>query len=125
VARDPASTGSLADALAGLDAEHVVVSFDDAATHPSDLVVNATPLGIDGEELPLPPLSAEALVVDLLYHPAVTPLQTAARDRGASVFGGLGMLLHQAALSFELWTGQPAPLDVMSAAAVAALAERA
>jgi shikimate dehydrogenase len=124
VARDPASTGSFADALAGLDAEHVVVSFDDAATHPSDLVVNATPLGMGGEELPLPPLSAETLVVDLLYHPAVTPLQTAARDRGASVFGGLGMLLHQAALSFELWTGQPAPLDVMSAAAVAALAER-
>jgi shikimate dehydrogenase len=125
VARDPASTGSLADALAGLDAEPVVIGFDDASAHPSDLVVNATPLGIDGEELPLPPLSAETLVVDLLYHPTVTPLQTTARDRGASVFGGLGMLLHQAALSFELWTGQPAPLDVMSAVAVAALAERA
>ena len=41
-----------------------------------------------------------------------------ARDAGADAFGGLGMLLHQAALSFELWTGGPAPLDVMSAAAV-------
>jgi shikimate 5-dehydrogenase len=35
----------------------------------------------------------------------------------------MGLLLHQAALSFELWTGTPAPLDVMSAAAVVALAE--
>jgi shikimate dehydrogenase len=124
VARDPASTGPLEDALAGMHADLSVVAFEDAPAHPSDLVVNATPLGMDGEELPLPPLSAQTLVVDLLYHPAVTPLQTTARKHGASVFGGLGMLLHQAALSFELWTGQPAPLDVMSAAAVAALAER-
>jgi shikimate 5-dehydrogenase len=40
------------------------------------------------------------------------------------VFGGLGHLLEQAALSFELWTGMPAPLEVMSAAALAALTER-
>jgi shikimate 5-dehydrogenase len=39
-------------------------------------------------------------------------------------FGGIGLLLHQAALSFELWTGRQPPLDVMSAAALAALAER-
>ena len=125
VARDPASTGSLQDALAGLDVELGVVGFADAPEHPADLVVNATPLGVDGEELPLPAITEETLVVDLLYHPAVTPLQTTARECGATVFGGLGMLLHQAALSFELWTGHPAPLDVMSAAAVAALAERA
>jgi shikimate dehydrogenase len=46
-----------------------------------------------------------------------------AREAGAETFGGLGLLLHQAALSFELWTGTPAPLDVMSAAAVVAVAE--
>jgi len=44
-------------------------------------------------------------------------------EAGAETFGGLGLLLHQAALSFELWTGTPAPLDVMSAAAVLAVAE--
>jgi shikimate dehydrogenase len=55
----------------------------------------------------------------------VTPAQQAARAAGARAFGGLGLLLHQAALSFELWTGRPAPLEVMSAAAVAALAEPA
>jgi shikimate dehydrogenase len=103
----------------------VVVGFDDAVAHPADLIVNATPLGIDGEELPLPDITGETIVVDLLYHPPVTPLQVTARERGAAVFGGLGLLLHQAALSFELWTGQPAPLDVMSAASVAAIAERA
>ena len=64
------------------------------------------------------------LVVDLLYHPTVTPLITEARAAGAAAFGGLGLLLHQAALSFELWTGTPAPLEVMSAAALAALADR-
>ena len=64
------------------------------------------------------------LVIDLLYHPAQTSLQTVAREAGATAYGGLGLLLHQAALSFELWTGTPAPLDVMSAAAVTTLAER-
>jgi shikimate dehydrogenase len=125
VARDPSSTSSIRDALDGLDVDLVTVGFDDAPSHPSDLVLNATPIGTDDEELPLPPVSGETLVVDLLYHPAVTPMQITARERGATVFGGLGLLLHQAALSFELWTGQPAPIDVMSAAAVAALAERA
>ena len=48
-----------------------------------------------------------------------------AREAGAAAFGGLGLLLHQAALSFELWTGAPPPLDVMSAAALGELAERA
>ena len=123
-ARDPAATDGLRQACDGLDVGLAVVGFDGAPARAADLVVNATPLGIDGETLPLPPLSADTLVVDLLYHPAVTPLQVSAREAGAAVFGGLGLLLHQAALSFELWTGQPAPLEVMSAAAVSALAER-
>jgi len=53
----------------------------------------------------------------------VTPLLDRARARGATAFGGLGLLLHQAALSFELWTGQVPPLAGMSAAALAVLAE--
>jgi shikimate dehydrogenase len=87
--------------------------------------VNATPLGADGQTAPpMPTLAPGVVVVDLLYRPAVTPLQAAARAAGAEAHGGLGLLLHQAALSFELWTGTPAPLEVMSAAAVAALTER-
>jgi shikimate dehydrogenase len=69
-------------------------------------------------------MDAGVLAVDLLYHPAMTPFQAAARAAGAAAFGGLGLLLHQAALSFQLWTGQPAPLGVMSAAALGVLAER-
>ncbi|MBI3648775.1 MAG: shikimate dehydrogenase [Actinobacteria bacterium] len=99
-----------------------LVGFEQASSLEADLVVNATPLGVHGEELPLVPLGPETLVVDLLYRPAITPLQTRAKALGASAFGGLGLLLHQAALSFELWTGREPPLDAMSAAAVAELA---
>lgn len=122
--RDPARVDGVRAAVAGSDVELLVVGLDEAASHPADLVVNATPLGGRGERLPLPPLGGVRLVVDLLYTPAVTPLQTAAREAGVPASGGLGLLLHQAALSFELWTGQVAPLDTMSAAALGALAER-
>ena len=62
-------------------------------------------------------LSATAVVVDTIYHPAETPLLAAAGGRGLRAVGGLGMLVHQAALSFESFTGVPAPLDAMRAAA--------
>jgi shikimate dehydrogenase len=102
-----------------------VVGFDDVDTCVADLLVNATPLGAHGEALPLPELGEDALGVDLLYRPATTPFQDAVRAAGGRASGGLGLLLHQAALSFELWTGQPAPLPVMSAAALALLADPA
>ena len=91
-----------------------------------DLVVNATPLGMTGtggDALPLDPdlLGSGQLLVDLVPNPAITPLMRAARARGAQVAGGLGMLVHQGALAFELWTGRPAPLGTMRAAAVQAL----
>ena len=56
-------------------------------------------------------------IVDLVYHPLETPWLRRARDVGAPTVGGLGMLVHQAALAFEQWTGVPAPLDAMHAAA--------
>ena len=98
------------------------VALADAAGVLSDaeLVVNATPVGMKGE----PPLIDPALlrqgvvVVDTIYHPAETPLLAAARERGAVCIGGLGMLVHQAALSFESFTGAEAPLEAMRAAVV-------
>jgi shikimate dehydrogenase len=123
--REPARAAPLAAALDGLPTEVEAIAFDDAADATADLVVNATPLGAHGEALALPKLGPDGLFVDLLYRPAVTPAQQAARAAGAQALGGLGLLLHQAALSFELWTGRPAPLEVMSAAAIAALAEPA
>ena len=89
----------------------------------ADLVVNATPVGMDGDgSTPIDPahLVPGQLVVDLVYQPAITPLMQAARTRGAVAVNGLGMLIHQAARAFTLWTGEAPPVPVMSAAALAA-----
>ena len=123
--REAARAAELLEAVEGTAVRPSVVAFDDAAGTSADLVVNATPLGADGQTAPpLPRLAPGMVVIDLLYRPAITPLQAAARAAGAEAHGGLGLLLHQAALSFELWTGTLAPLEVMSAAALAALTER-
>jgi len=97
-----------------------------------DLIVNATPIGmgevvdLDALDLPVPAdrLGAGQLVADLIYHPLVTPLVRAARERGAMAVNGIGMLVHQAAIAFRLWTGEDAPLEAMSAAVLAELAHR-
>jgi shikimate dehydrogenase len=99
-----------------------------------DLIVNATPLGMGvvvttaGEPEPLPVdverLAAGQVVVDLVYHPPVTPLVAEARARGIQAINGLGMLIHQAAHAFRLWTSEEPSLEAMSAAAVAELAHR-
>lgn len=92
-----------------------------------DLVVNATPAGMDGVQADLPVelegLGSGQVVVDLVYHPQVTPLVAAARDRGATASGGLGMLLHQAGRQVRAWTGMDPPLAAMSAAALSALGD--
>ena len=122
-AREPARVADVASAIEGLGTAVRAVGFDDAVNVHADLIVNATPLGARQESLPVPSMGRDTLVVDLLYHPAATPLQVQARAEGAAAFGGIGLLLHQAALSFELWTGQQPPLEVMSAAALAAMSD--
>lgn len=94
--------------------------------HGADMVVNATPVGMSDEGLPLPAsaLRAGQVVADLVYHPRETPLLRAAVEAGATALDGLGMLVHQAALAVERWTGERAPVGVMRAAAEAALASR-
>lgn len=90
----------------------------------ADLVVNATPVGMgDDGGLPVDPslLGTGQVVADLVYHPLNTPLLAAARARGTVTVNGLGMLIHQAAHAFRLWTGEEPPLEVMSAAALRAL----
>jgi shikimate dehydrogenase len=96
------------------------IALDDVPVENFDVVVNATPLGMHGEP---PPFDAARLrtgqfVFDTVY-PAETPLLAEARARGLDAAGGLGMLVHQGALAFELWTSCTAPLDVMRAAASA------
>jgi len=123
LARDPGVAGGLeplagpaAFRVAALGAGEAEVAGVVAA---SDLIVNATPVGQEGEA-PLVPAEAirpGAVVVDLVYHPPETALVRAAAARGARAFGGLGMLVHQAALAFEIFTGEAAPLEAMWAGA--------
>lgn len=89
-----------------------------------NLIVNATAVGWHGDETPLDPdlLPAGAAVYDLTYRS--TALLRAAQARGLATLDGLRMLVYQGARSFELWTGQTAPLAIMLAAAEAALAAR-
>jgi shikimate dehydrogenase len=89
-----------------------------------DLLVNATPLGL--KETDLLPVKEELLhrglfVYDLIYNPCETKLLSAAKKIGASCVNGLGMLLYQGMLSFEIWTGKKAPRDVMQNALTQAI----
>ena len=89
----------------------------------AELAVNATPLGMgDDGSLPFDPAACgqDTVVVDLVYHPEVTALLGVASEAGRRTVGGLGMLVHQAARAFPLWTGVEAPVDVMTEAARAA-----
>ncbi len=93
----------------------------------ADVIINATPVGQGNEPAVIPTgsIPRSAVLVDLVYRPPVTLLIQAARDRGAIAHSGLGMLLHQAAISFEIWTGVEAPIEAMSAAGLWELAKTA
>lgn len=85
---------------------------------PVDLLLNATSLGLKPTD-PLPfevdsfRLADAAAVYDMIYRPAETRLLKLAAERGCRTANGIGMLLYQGARALELWTGQPAPVDVM------------
>lgn len=90
----------------------------------SEIVINATSVGMGSEPgaqgpIPLDPelLHRGQTVVDLVYQPLDTPLLLAARQRGATACDGLGMLVHQAALTIERWTGTAPDLAAMTRAA--------
>jgi len=89
-----------------------------------DVVVSTVPA--EAQNGPLVAATARADVVfEVLYHPWPTPLARAAVERGQVLVGGLDLLVHQAALQVEIFTGAPAPLALMRAAGERALAERA
>lgn len=104
----------------------------------SDLIVNATPVGMHGvraglaegagDDLPLglelKRLGPGQMVADLIYAPATTRLLAGARARGAATANGLGMLIHQAAQQVVVWSGRAPSVEVMSAAALRELARR-
>jgi len=87
-----------------------------AALKDVHLFVDATPLGLkpgDDASIDVAWINPGALVYDLVYNLPVTGLVSAARAAGMSAESGLGMLLYQGAIAFELWTGEKAPIEVM------------
>ncbi len=121
-----ARRGDAARAAAALAGGATVVWGERAgAAADAAVVVNATPVGMGatGGDVPVPVevLHRGQVVADLVYHPLETALLAGARERGAAVVDGLGMLVHQAALQVERWTGAVAPVAAMRAAAAGAL----
>lgn len=80
----------------------------------SDLLVNATSVGMDGQSSPVPTsivLPETLLAADIIYQPFETPFLKWAKGQGNQAINGLGMLLYQAAEAFQLWTGKEMPTD--------------
>jgi shikimate dehydrogenase len=97
------------------------------ALRSADLAVNATTVGMldPGVTIPVDLLPATVTVFDLVYVPPETPLLLAARARGLRAANGSEMLIQQAALAFERWTGVGGMADVMRAAVAPLLADAA
>lgn len=97
-----------------------------SATREAQLLVNTTAAGMSPRVETMPDVSEEAFhaglfVYDLVYNPLETRLLRAARSRGARGTHGAGMLAHQGAVALELWTGAPAPADLMEQVIVESL----
>ena len=127
VARRPEQAEALVESLsphvdASLRAHALVDAREPFAE--SDLLVQATSAtlgsnpeaGVFAASLPIDALPGTAAVVDMVYQPLRTAVLERAEARGLHTIDGLGMLLHQGAIAFEMWTGKAPPLDVMRAA---------
>jgi 3-dehydroquinate dehydratase/shikimate dehydrogenase len=95
-----------------------MVTWSQRATSIADIIVNCTPVGMHPgvDDTPLPPSAFPRpgiVVFDTVYHPENTMLLKLARERQATTITGVDMFLRQAAHQFKVYTGQPAPLDVM------------
>ena len=127
-------TGEKAEALVGdirnktgVSATAVRDEAIETSARAADCLVNATPLGLRKSD-PLPigkeQIQRGQLVCDLVYNPPETALLKAARARGAQGLSGLGMLLYQGVIAFEIWTGKKAPVRVMKNALAGQIASR-
>ena len=117
--RAVALLGAIGRAVAPDDADEVLRA--------ADLIVNATSVGMGTPSVDDVPFDVSLIhegqvVVDIVYRPLRTPLLEAAAARGAHTANGVSMLVHQAAIQFELWTGRAAPVAAMTAAVADKLA---
>jgi shikimate dehydrogenase len=132
--RTPAKTSALVERLRpffaaprvlGPVARFEALAWDEGALRAQlpdiDLIVNATPLGMNpSDPAPVPArlLAPHHMVFDCVYGPSKTALFRAADEAGARGANGLSMLLYQGALSFSIWFNRDAPIDAMRAALV-------
>jgi shikimate dehydrogenase len=116
---------ALAETFRATGFEVLVADFSgteiDTLYKEATIIVNVTSLGMRQNELP--PVAVEKIgprhtVVDIIYNPWETALLAEARKRGAATANGYGMLLHQAAEAFALWTGGAAPIEAMRRAGI-------
>ena len=130
--RTPAKTSALVERLRpffvaprvlGPVARLEALAWDESALRAQlpdiDLIVNATPLGMNpSDPAPVPArlLAPHHMVFDCVYGPSKTALLRAADEAGARAANGLSMLLHQGAHSFSIWFNRDAPLNVMRTA---------
>ena len=125
-------THSAAEAAAELSGSAQAVVADDLpdAVAAADIIVNTTSVGmgsdVDAGLVPLPVelIASDHVVADIVYHPLTTALLSSAAIRGAQTVDGLGMLVHQAVLQCEAWTGFTPDPVVMRSAAEAELGQR-
>lgn len=124
LARRPERSEALAESLAGhVDCPLEAAPLSEADWHfdSATLVVQATSATLESNPrafefaamLPIDTLPPDAAVIDMVYEPLETVVLARARGRGLKVVDGLGMLLHQGVIAFEMWTGIEPPLDVM------------
>jgi len=93
-----------------------------------DVIINATPVGMEGnrDPLPIPEQDFRArYFFELVYNPAETRMVKLAREKGMHVILGAEMFVHQGARQFEIWSGKPAPVQEMYRVVEYALAQRA
>jgi shikimate dehydrogenase len=124
---------SLSDEIRLILSDVLAISTDGSdllkAASSADIIVNSTSMGMRHSEaegqslLHSEAIPASAVVYDMVYNPSETPLISEARQAGAIVVGGLGMLIHQGAAAFLKWTGKDAPIDIMMEAGEKALSQ--
>jgi shikimate dehydrogenase len=127
LSRRPEQSEALCDSLAApIECNLEAAPLSEASWYfeTATLIVQATSATLESNpgavdfaaSLPIDALPAEAAVADMVYKPLETAVLAQARQRGLTTVDGLGMLLYQGAIAFEMWTGYDPPLDVMRSA---------
>ena len=125
VVRDQARTGELQRCADRLGVAPTLIDWPGrAALGEADLIISTVPAGATDALAVQSPAEPGQLLFDVLYEPWPTAFAAASLAAGATVIGGLELLVQQAARQVELWTGRAAPVSAMRAAGEAAMASR-